>query len=83
MGGFGVAWNLVDSKEDDAENWLRGIFLLTERSDFELVATICWSLWHRRNLKIFEGDELQAMEVVEMARSQTRCSVTQFLWDPG
>ncbi|KAL0433723.1 UNVERIFIED_CONTAM: hypothetical protein Slati_2706600 [Sesamum latifolium] len=79
----GVAWNLVDSKVDDAETWLRRIYLLAERSDFEQVDAICWSLWYRWNLKIFEGNELEAIEVVEIARSQTRDSVTQILWDPG
>ncbi|KAL0412148.1 UNVERIFIED_CONTAM: hypothetical protein Slati_3804500 [Sesamum latifolium] len=65
-----VVRNLVEPGFGDAENWLRGIHRRVDRSDFEFVALVCWNLWYNRNLHVFKGQGLQAIEVVEMARRQ-------------
>ncbi|KAL0451299.1 UNVERIFIED_CONTAM: hypothetical protein Slati_1108000 [Sesamum latifolium] len=78
----GIEWNLVVPSFADAEEWLREIYQEVDKSVFELVAAISWSLGCNRNLRIFEGQILQAVEVVEMAKRQVR-RVGSFSIDPG
>ncbi|KAL0413358.1 UNVERIFIED_CONTAM: hypothetical protein Sradi_1537500 [Sesamum radiatum] len=66
----GVEWRLVVPKTTDAEVWIRGISQQVDMGVFELIIAICWSLWYKRNKKVFEGTTMQATEVIDMARRQ-------------
>ncbi|KAL0449105.1 UNVERIFIED_CONTAM: hypothetical protein Slati_1466900 [Sesamum latifolium] len=66
----GVPWKLVESHTEDVMVWLRAIHQRADREELEMIAVIYWSLWYHRNMRIFEGKELQAVEVVDMAKRQ-------------
>ncbi|KAL0313104.1 UNVERIFIED_CONTAM: hypothetical protein Sradi_5709700 [Sesamum radiatum] len=68
LGVLGVAWRLVDTYSKDAEEWLRSIHHRVEVDDYEMVTVICWCLWYNRNLRVFEGIAMEAVEVIDMAR---------------
>ncbi|KAL3826043.1 hypothetical protein ACJIZ3_022072 [Penstemon smallii] len=52
----------------EVRDWLLNMKQKSEEGIFDLCLLLCWSLWHARNKRFFEGTNPNAMEITSFAR---------------
>ncbi|KAL0451890.1 UNVERIFIED_CONTAM: hypothetical protein Slati_1167100 [Sesamum latifolium] len=70
----GLAWGSIDCAQSSTEHWLREVHRRLGGGNWDLFLTICWSLWKARNLHIFKGVPLGALDIVRQATRIMNCT---------
>ncbi|KAL0447804.1 UNVERIFIED_CONTAM: hypothetical protein Slati_1908300 [Sesamum latifolium] len=61
-------WDSVKDFRGGPEDWVRGVHCNLDGEEFGIFLLICWFLWDARNRFVFEGQKIEALEVVSKAR---------------
>ncbi|KAL0446234.1 UNVERIFIED_CONTAM: putative ribonuclease H protein [Sesamum latifolium] len=61
-------WDSVKDFRGGPEDWVRGVHCNLDGEEFGIFMLICWFLWDARNRFVFEGQKIEALEVVSKAR---------------
>ncbi|KAL0449047.1 UNVERIFIED_CONTAM: hypothetical protein Slati_1461100 [Sesamum latifolium] len=63
-----LAWESIDGIQTGTKDWFREVHQKLGRWDWDYLLTICWSIWKARNMRLFEGRQLDAQEIIQHAR---------------
>ncbi|KAL0444005.1 UNVERIFIED_CONTAM: hypothetical protein Slati_2123200 [Sesamum latifolium] len=67
---FHLPWRSIAQQAADTEEWMRLVHQELDQLDFAFFLLLCWALWSHRNRRIFKGMQMEATEVLDMARRQ-------------
>ncbi|KAL0405986.1 UNVERIFIED_CONTAM: hypothetical protein Slati_3912500 [Sesamum latifolium] len=71
-----LPWRSIAQQAANTEEWMRLVNHELDRPDFVFFLLVCWALWSHRNRRIFEGLQMEATEVLAMARRQQMYAVS-------
>ncbi|KAL0355533.1 UNVERIFIED_CONTAM: putative mitochondrial protein [Sesamum radiatum] len=64
----GLQWSIINCWSSSSEEWFHAVFNKINGAEFDYFLSLCWAIWGARNRRIFEGYNLEATELIQMAK---------------